>query len=310
MGDFTAKMSHMKIRLGSRSSKLAMSQAVTMANMLEKALGTRCEPLAVKTAVSPAANVKESFSKGLEEALLRGEIDLAVHSLKDLPARTPERFELALFSERGDVADCLVAAVPMMRLPPGGIIGTGSLRRRAQVKMLRPDLKLADCRGNIDTRLAKLRDYDGIILAACGLERLGVKGLKKWRLPPQEVIPAPGQGVVVLEGLKKDGWRQKLKGLDSEKSRLEATAERAFVARLGATCRTPVGAWANFRTDLGESATNGEVMRLRTFVGDWRSGRRHFRHGAGDDPQKLGIKVAEEMLAQAGEEFWQMTLAE
>lgn len=278
-------------------------------------MGAECEVVTITTqgddsaAKGTAANLKGAFTKALEEALLEGRIDLAVHSLKDVPAQLEEQFELAMLSTRGEVADVLIAAEPIAELRHNAVIGTGSLRRRAQLQLLREDLTAAELRGNINTRLAKLKQYDGIVLAACGLARLGIT-VPHTVLDPQRLIPAPGQGIIAVEGLRDKNWRRQLAALDDKKSRTEATAERAFIAELGASCKTPVGAWAN-AAKVGDGAKSfGGGVELRVFVGDYLSRQRHFRTERGDDPKALGIKTAAALRDQASEEFWQRVLAE
>ena len=273
--------------------------------MLEGALGAECGITTVATRGDnqkvSLANLKGGFTESLEMALLAEEIDLAVHSLKDMPARLGPPFELAMLLPRGEVADVLIADQPLEKLRKHAVIGTGSLRRRAQLRLLRDDLTAAELRGNVNTRLAKRGQYDGIVLAACGLTRLGVNGLPRRILPPTRIIPAPGQGIIAVEGLKARSWREALSGLDNQKSRREATAERAFVAELGATCQTPVGAWA-------DAAGAGGEIELRVFVGDYQSGQRHFRKHRGSEPRVLGGETAKALLGQASEEFWRLTL--
>ena len=303
------------IRLGTRGSRLARTQTTSIARQLAT-LGYGCQQVIIKTegddTSTSLANLKHGFIKNLEKALLAGEIDLAVHSLKDLPAKLEEPFELALLGERATPYDCLITNNPKTNSPSTNLeanlenpIGTDSLRRKAQLGFIARHLTAKPIRGNIETRLKKLASggYNGIILAACALERLAlisqVATTHSVRILNElEFVPSGGQGIVAVEGLKFAGWQQKLREIDNPASRQMATAERAFLHRLGASCHTPVGAYARLK---GGTVKGGELT-LRGFVGDGTTS--HLRTLTATDPAKLGITLAEQLLAQGSEEFW------
>src|SRR5689334_17776564 len=196
-----------------------------------------------------AVGGKGLFVREIEDALLRGEADVAVHSLKDLPAETPAGLTLAVFPEREDARDLLVTRVPggLDALARGAVVGTSSPRRRAIALSLRPDLLVEPIRGNVDTRLAKLerREFDGVVLAAAGLRRLGLEPRHATPLAPDVWVPAVGQGILGVQARADDpATLATLRPLDHAVTRACALAERAFLARLGASCLTPMAAHA------------------------------------------------------------------
>ncbi|MFN8497136.1 MAG: hydroxymethylbilane synthase [Anaerolineae bacterium] len=204
-----------------------------------------------------------AFVAEIEAALLRGEIDLAVHSLKDLPAAPRPGLALVPALERGDPRDALVArdGVPLAGLPPRARVGTGSARRIAQLRELRPDLDILDIRGNVDTRLRKLDagDYDAVVLAAAGLSRLELLDRVTEYFPIEDMIPAPGQGILAAQ-TRDDEWLNALLApLAHGPTQAAARAERAFLARLGAGCQLPVAAHA--------VVSEGGVLTLHTLLG-------------------------------------------
>jgi len=199
---------------------------------------------------------KGLFVKEIENALLTGEIDLAVHSLKDMPTEQPEGLSLGSILERAEPRDALVVrggAGGLEGLPSGARVGTSSLRRRAQLLAVRPDLQLLDLRGNVDTRLRKLREgqYDAVVLAVAGLVRLGYADAINQVLPLDLMLPAPGQGALCIEVRADDGSTQDLiAALDHPPTRWAAQAERAFLRRLEGGCQVPIGAYAEVSGDL------------------------------------------------------------
>ncbi len=242
------------LRLGTRGSALALRQSSLVAAAIER-LGRPVELVTIRTSGDVATGSlaalggKGLFVKEIEEALLWNRIDLAVHSLKDMPAALPQGLEIVATPARADARDVLVsvAGVGVARLPPGTRIGTSSLRRRAQLHALRPDLAVVDMRGNVDTRLRKLAsaEVDAILLAAAGLERLGLTPPGLVALDPRTFVPAIGQGILALEARADDGAvRALVAALDHAPTRAAAAAERAFLASIGGDCHTPLAAYA------------------------------------------------------------------
>lgn len=249
------------LRIGTRASKLARWQSDWVAAELTK-LGAQVEIVEITTRgdveqLGPVAGigVQGVFTKEIQAAVLAGDVDLAVHSLKDLPTEQVSGLVLAATPPRENVADALVtnAAPSLAELPPGSRIGTGSLRRRAQVLHLRPDLHVAGIRGNVDTRLRKLDEgeFDAIILAAAGLTRLGWASRITEYLEPPRMLPAPGQGSLALECRVDDLAAQAIVGLlNDPATRLGIVAERSVLAALHGGCSAPIAAWGRVDGDL------------------------------------------------------------
>jgi hydroxymethylbilane synthase len=247
------------LRLGTRGSALALRQSSMVAAEIERR-GTPVEIVTIRTSGDVATGSlaalggKGLFVKEIEDALLRHQIDLAVHSLKDMPAFLPDGLALVATPPRADARDVLVstAGVGLGRLPAGTRVGTSSLRRRAQLAALRPDLAVVDMRGNVDTRLRKLAsgEVDAILLAAAGLARLGIAPAGLVALAPTCFVPAIGQGILALEARADDARvRAVLAPLDDPPTRAAAVAERAFLAAIGGDCHTPLAAHAVVRDD-------------------------------------------------------------
>jgi hydroxymethylbilane synthase len=281
------------LRLGTRSSRLALVQAEAVAAALGGA-----EVVAVRTADGEVGD-KARFVRGVEQAILDGDVDLAVHSAKDVPGELPEELELVGVPGREDPRDVLVGDAPSLaELPEGARIGTASLRRRSQLLALRPDLQVAELRGNVDTRLEKLAagDWDGIVLAAAGLARLGRDGEISFRFELGELTPAPGQGCLALEARADDSDVATAAGRITDRSALiELTAERAATRALGGSCETPLGVCARFE--------DGElVMHGYAGLADGSEWVRDRVTGDAEQPAALGEALAERMLATgAGE---------
>ena len=234
---------------------------------------------------------KGLFTKEIEEALLDGRIDLAVHSLKDLPTELPPGLALAAIPEREETADAMIGS-RLEDLPPGACVGTSSLRRAAQLRALRPDLVIENIRGNLDTRLRKLDEgrYHAILLAAAGLRRLGWADRIAELLPPGRMIPAVGQGALAV-GTRAEGPALAIcRALDHAPTRAAVTAERAFLAGLGGGCQVPIGAHAV----LGEDGQ----LRLRAAVAhpEGHTILRQEFSGSADAPQELGERAARALL--------------
>jgi len=286
------------IRIGTRGSALALAQAGAVAAMLETR-GAAVETVVIRTTGDGGAEpLSESptglFVREIEQALMSRAVDLAVHSMKDLP--TDERPGLAVVAvpERSDPRDALVSrgGVGLSALPSGSKVATSSPRRAAQVRASRQDLAVVGVRGNVDTRLRKLGEgqFDALVLAYAGLLRLGLADRVSEVLPPEICVPAPGQGALALQARKDDAATRDLVGrLDHLPSRLATTAERAFLSELGAGCTLPAGALA--------TVADGRV-RLQAVVAN-RAGSSVMRRevvGAAQDAEALGRSLADEML--------------
>lgn len=294
------------VRIGTRGSPLALRQAGIVAEALKGARpGLEVEIVPIRTSGDrlAQANLAEHGGKGLfvkeiEEALLAKEVDLAVHSLKDLPGELPAGLTLGAYPEREDPRDVLVARSPggLDALPLGAAVGTSSLRRRVQLLALRPDLRVVPFRGNLDTRLRKLGQgvVDATLLAAAGMNRLGVVPEHATILDPDRFLPAVGQGILALEVLLGDTrMGELLAPLDHPPTRRAAEAERAFLSRLGGGCHIPVAAYAREQ--------NGALL-LQSLVADpdARQVIREEATGSLDEAATLGMTVAERILSRGG----------
>ena len=265
----------MKLKIGTRGSKLALAQATQVKELLERSWpGTTAELVIIKTSgddfsagnspVEEAAALKGLFVKEIEEALLSGAVDLAVHSAKDMESDLPEGLSIGAVLKREDPRDALVSRSggDLKSLPAGSRIGVSSLRRQAQLKRFRRDLEVMPVRGNVDTRLKKLdsQEYDGLILAAAGLKRLGLGGRISEPLDTAGFLPAPGQGALAIE-IRSD--RSELAGtvvaLEDPASRWELEAERSLLKALGGSCRVPIGGLARV-TDGNNLSLEGTVL--------------------------------------------------
>jgi hydroxymethylbilane synthase len=290
------------IRIGTRASALALVQAGEVAAAL-RARGQDVEILPIRTegdrlAAARLATIggKGLFVREIEDALLAGTVDVAVHSLKDLPAEFPDGLMLAAFPVREDPRDTIItrSAGGLSGLPPGAVVGTSSPRRRALVLAARPDLVVEPLRGNVDTRLRKLETeaFDAVILAAAGLKRLGLMPTHAEPLAVDTFVPAVGQGVLGLEARADDERvRTALAALDDRVTRACALAERAFLTRLGASCVTPVAGHASI-----ESGTL--VMRALVVSEDGKRILRERGTAALPEASSLGRRLAESLLGQ------------
>lgn len=260
------------IRLGTRGSDLARWQTNYIKNRLERAWSDRRFEIEVYTTRGdtildqplPAIGGKGLFTAELEAALREGRIDLAVHSLKDLPTESPDGLIVGAIPERADVRDALVSrdGHTLATLPQGAIMGTSSRRRAAQLLSHRPDLVLRDIRGNVPTRVRKALagDYDGVVLACAGLERLDMLNVVSEALPLDVMLPAPGQGALGVQCRNDSGSLALLQPIDHAVTRLAVTAERSFLAELGGGCAVPIAAFA--RIDAGQLRLCGRVSAL------------------------------------------------
>jgi hydroxymethylbilane synthase len=293
------------LRIGSRGSQLALWQANHIADLL-RGHGQQVEIEIIKTTGDKITDValakvgtKGMFTKEIEEALADGRVDLAVHSLKDLPTAVPPGFEIAAITKRENPRDvfCSRKYASINELPQGARVGTSSLRRQAQLKALRPDLKIFPLRGNVDTRLRKLEagEYDAVILAAAGLNRLGKTELMKQIIPADVMCPAAGQGALGIEIRSGDSeTRQHLTFLDDAAARATTTCERALLNKLGGGCQVPIGAFAELRDGR---------LHLEGIVAD-PDGSKVIREARdGNDPVQLGELVGDTLLRRGGEEI-------
>jgi hydroxymethylbilane synthase len=294
------------IRLGTRASALALAQAGSVADGLGRA-GAEVALVAMRTEGDRRAGErladaggKGLFVREIEEALLDGRIDVAVHSLKDLPAEMPDGLELAACPPRADARDVLVTREggALEALPAGAVVGTGSLRRQALVLALRPDLVVRAIRGNVDTRLRRLADgaWDAVILAAAGLVRLGLVPARAVPLSADVFVPAVGQGILAVQTRRDDARTGALvRVLDDADTRACAVAERAFLARLGASCATPV---AGHATLCREGGTPRLAMRALVASEDGRRVLRAESSGTPAEAAAVGRGLADTLLAR------------
>jgi hydroxymethylbilane synthase len=286
------------LRIGSRGSQLALWQAKHVAELLrERGHGVEIEVIKTTgdkiTEVSLAkVGTKGMFTKEIEEALAEGRVDLAVHSLKDVPTELASEFDLAAILERDDARDAFISVKfsKVDDLPRQARVGTSSLRRQCQLKALRPDLEITSLRGNVDTRLNKLEsgEYHAIILAAAGVHRLKLENYVRDRIPAEVVCPAPGQGALAVEVRRDDRHTRELLGfLDHAVTRRAIECERAVLSRLGGGCQVPIGAYAEKR---------GAVLHLMAMAGRPDGSEVLRERGSGNDPEQLGRQVAEKLL--------------
>jgi hydroxymethylbilane synthase len=297
------------IKIGTRGSALALAQAHWVADQISgRHPHCRVELVVIKTTGDkihdvPLAQVggKGLFIKEIEEALMTGQVDLAVHSLKDMPAVIPEGLLLGAVPPREDWRDVLISEryASLEEIPPGGRLGTGSLRRRAQLLHLRPDLDIMALRGNVDTRLKKMAalGLDGLILAAAGLNRLGLDRVRRTPLAETDMLPAVGQGALGLEVRQGDyRLRELIAFLDDPLTHTAVTGERAFLARLEGGCVIPVAA---------HGRVAGDSLTLEALISDLE-GRRYLRDsltGPAQEAAFLGGRLADHLLDRGGREI-------
>jgi hydroxymethylbilane synthase len=292
-----------RLRIGSRGSQLALWQANHIGALLREQ-GHEVQIEIIKTTGDKITDValaqvgtKGMFTKEIEEALADGRVDLAVHSLKDLPTEILPGFEIAAITEREDPYDvfCSSQHESIADLPQGARVGTSSLRRQAQLKAVRLDLEIQPLRGNVDTRLRKLAsgDYDAIILAAAGLNRLGKKEFIRQVIPIETMCPAAGQGALAIEIRAGDAAiAQHIRFLDNNSARTSTTCERALLEKLGGGCQVPIGAFAEMRAGR---------LHLEAVVAD-PDGTTVLRESRdGSDPVQLGEMVGAALLQQGGQ---------
>lgn len=293
------------LRIGSRGSQLALWQANHVADLLREQ-GHSIEIKIIKTTGDKVLDValakvgtKGMFTKEIEEALAEKQIDLAVHSLKDVPTELQPEFDLAAILKREDPHDAFISVKysGLQELPTNAKVGTSSLRRQCQLKALRHDVEVFPLRGNVDTRLRKLQsgEYDAIILAAAGVRRLGLQEHMRACIPADLMCPAVGQGALAIETRKDDeATRRSLAFMDDPATRVEVACERALLGALGGGCQVPIGALAE---------KEGKRMKLRAMVGrpDGTEVLREWTEG--DDPEELGRATAQKFLMRGAQEI-------
>ncbi len=303
-------MAKNRVVIGTRGSKLALWQAEWVKSELEKKhAGLSVELLRIKTTGDkitdvPLAQVggKGLFVKEIEEALLDGRADLAVHSMKDVPTEFPDGLSLRAIAEREDPRDALISKGVLFKdLPKGARVGTSSLRRQAQLLALRPDLEIAQLRGNLDTRLRKLDEgrYDAIILASAGVRRLGWEARITELLPPGTFLPAIGQGAIGIETRTDDDETNALIAFfDHRETSLVVRAERALLKRLEGGCQVPIAAYGTMSKDGLELSLTGLVASTdgKTIIKDSLT-------GSAAEPEALGRRLAEVLLGKGAWEI-------
>jgi hydroxymethylbilane synthase len=299
------------LRLGTRASALATTQSSLVADLVRDRLGRDVELVEITTegdtSSAPLAQIGGTgvFVSALREALLEGRIDLAVHSLKDLPTAPSEGITLAAVPTREDPRDVLVArdGLTLGELPAGSRVGTGSPRRVAQLEALGLGLELAGVRGNVDTRIAKVRsgEYDAVVLARAGLARLGRLDDVTEALDPLQVLPAPGQGALAVECRSDDDdLAAALAALQDSRSRAAVDAERAVLATLEGGCSAPIGALAEV-----VEGDDGDELWVRAVALSHDGGLAVRRSASGDPADAVGVgtRLASEMLADGAAEL-------
>ena len=298
-----------KIRIATRGSDLALVQSRQVASELERAFGVKAELVVLRTAGDriqdrSLAKIggKGLFVKEIEEALLAGDADVAVHSAKDVPARLATGCVIACYPERRDPRDALAArerGMTLASLPQGARVGTGSTRRVALLRALRPDLEIVALRGNVPTRLDKLvsERLDAVVLACAGLNRLGLTARIDERIDPAVMLPAVGQGLLALETRVDSEWRLRIAALEPAETGEVARAERAYQTALGGDCSIPLAGFA-------ERLADGRI-RLRGLVSslDGREIARAEESAPHSEAQALGERVAQAVLEAGGREI-------
>lgn len=306
------------LRIGTRGSPLARWQAEWVAGRLREVhAGLRVEIVEIKTLGdrdrnSPLARIGGAgvFTKEIQRALMEGSVDVAVHSLKDLPTRGPSELTLGAVPEREEVSDALIAPRhgTLENLPTGARIGTGSTRRGAQLRWLRPDLEIVGIRGNVETRLklALEGELDGVVLASAGLNRLGLGGHATERLGPPRFLPAVAQGALGIEcRADDDRTREALSALTHGPTLAATRAERCLLAELEGGCLIPLGAWARVVSDSGSDSGECGRLELEAAVFDAEGRRRAWASGSGraDAPEEVASEVARALRAEGAEEL-------
>jgi hydroxymethylbilane synthase len=300
------------LRIGTRGSPLALAQAHMVQAQLAAALGIAAETIEIRTFRTTGDRVQDRplseaggkglFTKEIEDALLQNEVDLAVHSAKDMPTVLPAGLGLAAFPEREDVRDVFISrkAKHPRELPAGSVVGTASLRRQAMLKQLRPDLEVINFRGNVQTRLRKLDEgeVDATLLALAGLKRLGLTDVATAILSTEEFLPAVGQGAIAIETRMDDvATRDAVGRIDHADTHAAVLAERAFLAVLEGSCRTPIG---------GHAVLRGDTLHFRGLIvrPDGSEAHATERTGHRTEAETLGADAGSELRSRAGANFF------
>jgi hydroxymethylbilane synthase len=299
------------LRLGSRGSPLALAQAAEVRSRLAAALGVVAERIDIQVIRTTGDRIQDRplaeaggkalFTKEIEEALLARSIDLAVHSAKDLPTILPPGLALVAFLRREDPRDVFISrkANSLRDLPPGAVVGTASVRRQAMIKQMRPDLTVVTFRGNVETRLRKLDagEADATLLALAGLKRLGLTAQATAVLETDEFLPAVGQGAIAIETRGDDAaTRDMLAAINDADTATALATERAFLAMLDGSCRTPIAGHATVDTDQ---------IRFRGLIvkPDGSQAFETTRTGGRDEAERLGAEAGRELKTRAGPDF-------
>lgn len=290
-----------RLRIGSRGSKLALWQAEHIRARLSHECRIESEIVIIKTsgdnfqsASVTAIGGKGIFIKEIEDALLDGRVDIAVHSMKDVPTATPSGLCFPAVTEREDPRDCLVSrgGETLGKLPHGARVGTSSLRRQSQLRYFRKDLRVAEMRGNVDTRMRKLEagEFDAIVVAKAGLDRLGLSDKIAEVIAPEIMLSAVGQGALAIEARERDeSLRETLASFDDSETRAAVTAERALLADLEGGCQVPLGAWGRIE--------NGALrLDARVLAADGSECVARNASGAITDAEEIGRSLARELL--------------
>lgn len=295
-----------RLRVGTRGSRLALAQTQIVIDLIRAAApGTRVVVVPIRTAgdasragEASGADRKFAFTHEIDRQLIEGRVDVAVHSMKDLPSSLDRRLAIAATPPRGDVRDALVSlsGSTLGGLPTGSVVGTSSIRRKVQLRKLRPDIRIVEVRGNVETRMERMREkgLDGVVVAAAGLQRLGLAGKAAQHFTVDEMVPAACQGILAVESRKDDqGAIQLLKKIDDQATHLESRCERAFLARLGGDCNFPAGAYAR---------VTGAVMKIVGMAAepDGSSVAKSSLSGPKSEPDELGKELAERLLKDIG----------
>lgn len=293
----------MKLTIGTRGSRLAQVQTDYIGALLKEEHGISYQKQIIKTTGDKITDVplakiggKGLFVKELDDALLDGRVDIAVHSMKDVPVDLPDGIVVAAVPEREQPNDALISDYPLKDLPEAAVIGTSSLRRISQMKNYRPDVVIKDLRGNVDTRIRKLREgiYDGIIMAKAGLKRLGLEGHIREVLPIDIFTPTVGQGAIAVTAREDSDFLSTLEKINHPKTMLAVTTERSLLRGVGGGCQIPLGAWTEI---------NGETVHLKGVMLSQDGTTRIEADARGYNPDKVGSQVAAELLEMGGKDL-------
>ncbi|MGH1350305.1 MAG: hydroxymethylbilane synthase [Methyloligellaceae bacterium] len=302
----------LKINIGTRGSPLALWQANTVRELLMSSHGLSEDQVAIHIIKTSGDKIQDKalrafggkglFTKEIEEALQDKRIDIAVHSMKDMPTQLPDGLEISCYLKREDVRDAFLSpkAKTLLELPQGAVLGSSSLRRQAQVKRLRPDIQVVTYRGNVETRLRKLEEgeVDATLLACAGLKRLGMEGVITSCVEIDDMMPAIAQGAIGIEQRSGDDLiRELLTPLNHKPTEVCVKTERAFLRALDGSCQTPIAGLAELNED--QIVFVGEILKPDGSIHFEASGEAAIKDG-----EKLGRELAEQLLQQAGEDFF------